>query len=669
MALDNELAVDIIQSVGRYWSDNEHSDCRISVDGQVFQASRFHLSACSEFFRQVFHTESITHKENIVIKGISADVFSCVIKALFTGVVGLDESNMVDVWLAASYLKIDFLVKKSEKFIEEHLTAQNYVQLYERISSLDSAEINKKLVDLMAQDFEAFRQTETFLNLPSEMVIKIVEIGEIKSQDNLVESVLKWASHVPKDVVGTFGLQLYHDFQDLMEKNRDDSCVTFGFSKEHVCQFVADDVTRSQILGQLIKKVNLGELSETGLKMIYEDKLAIEHHDVKDVVMHEFAARMLYRTDNKTVAVYQNTQPDSSSSDSQLTNVECEDKQLAKTVEKPVDIDLREFSLGHIKSYHIFEVPDWVVASYDRIKNYAQPQTAVDLSEKCYLEESVVFFTNQTFVMFYFEKHKFYKLFETESKIKQFYVFENNLYYSQDVDKDWTITMKITGPNQSTLIYQGSIKNSTSFNIRYFIAFPFIYKIELNKAKVIVSRTVIRESSNDVWTTILSDEISNSDDPHFSFYYTLVKGNNIILFLSGDESKIVYFDVNSHQLHHIHSVECEMANYKIFEMHGFYFMLLGNGLLFQIVHKENISIIFRQIMWKGTLNLHGVFHQRMGCSYSLYVFTDKRANVETIGRNTYNIGLHQVHLDSFIFNRQCECMGVHHSWLIKELVR
>ncbi|XP_059176643.1 kelch-like protein 24a [Physella acuta] len=294
MAVDNKLAVDIIKSVGRYWSDNEHSDCRITVDGKVFQASSFVLSACSEFFRQVFHTASITHK-NIVIKGISADVFSCVIKALFTGVTGLDESNMVDVFLAAGYLKIDFLVQKCEQFIEEHLTKENYLQLCKGLFCVSSVTLTNKMVRLMALDFDEFRLTETFLNLPSVMVIKIVESGEVKSQDTLVESVLKWASHGPKDVIGTFGFQLYHDFQDLM-----DFCVPFDFNRYHLYQFVANDVTRSQILVQLIKKMNLGELSEAGLKMIYEDKLAIEHHDVKDAVMHEMATRMLYKSDNKS---------------------------------------------------------------------------------------------------------------------------------------------------------------------------------------------------------------------------------------------------------------------------------------------------------------------------------------------------------------------------------
>lgn len=189
---------------------------------------------------------------------------------------------------------------------------------------------------------------------------------------------------------------------------------------------------------------------------------------------------------------------------------------------------------------------------------------------------------------------KNFKLKEYTHKIQHLYAFENNTYFSIANNQNSISELKFFNPDDLVVVFEGTNDNVTSNKLKYYLAYPYIYKFQMRNADLIVSRTNMREYREDQWTVCLNLPLSTSKNGQMIFHHSIIKGNKITFFVIGDVTKILYFDAKTRELHELYSVDSEMANFKIFKKADSHYLLLGNGQMFEIVIKDTVSIVFRQ---------------------------------------------------------------------------
>ncbi|XP_029023390.1 zinc finger and BTB domain-containing protein 8B [Betta splendens] len=99
-------------------------DCSILVEGRVFKAHRNVLFAGSGYFRALlvhYLQDSGQRYSTASLDIVTADAFSIILDFLYSGRLGLNRSNVIEVMSAASYLQMTDLVNFCKNYIRSSL--------------------------------------------------------------------------------------------------------------------------------------------------------------------------------------------------------------------------------------------------------------------------------------------------------------------------------------------------------------------------------------------------------------------------------------------------------------------------------------------------------------------------------------------------------------------
>uniref|UniRef100_A0A8D3B377 Zinc finger and BTB domain-containing protein 8B n=1 Tax=Scophthalmus maximus TaxID=52904 RepID=A0A8D3B377_SCOMX len=103
-------------------------DCSILVEGRVFKAHRNVLFAGSGYFRALlvhYLQDSGQRNSTASLDIVTADAFSIILDFLYSGRLGLNRSNVIEVMSAASYLQMTDLVNFCKGYIRSSLEICN----------------------------------------------------------------------------------------------------------------------------------------------------------------------------------------------------------------------------------------------------------------------------------------------------------------------------------------------------------------------------------------------------------------------------------------------------------------------------------------------------------------------------------------------------------------
>ncbi|CAL1543168.1 unnamed protein product [Lymnaea stagnalis] len=305
MAVDSELVVSIVKKLGQLWEDDELSDIKIIIDDFQFNCHRFHLSACSEFFRVLLKSQAKETSNDVItvhITGIIPETFNLILLSVYKGELTVTSDNMLDLWHASHHLQVDFLVNKLEHFISRSITEDNFFIIYKMAVELTSDRIIKSVQSYMTKNFEKISKTEEFLNLSYNCLLSIIGHDDLvlKSRDDLVRSVLYWIDYKPKSRDKT-SMKIDRDDKEVLEvkqkisnmkgkKTMNDVDVIFK-SRDEVTYEVESSSQRKDKLGELIKMINLDDVSQDCLLTLLNNDDIIECREARTTVRQAFAER------------------------------------------------------------------------------------------------------------------------------------------------------------------------------------------------------------------------------------------------------------------------------------------------------------------------------------------------------------------------------------------
>ncbi|CAL1533192.1 unnamed protein product [Lymnaea stagnalis] len=317
----------VIQKLGNLQKTDENlSDLKIRIGDTQFHCHRFHMSACSEFFRVLLGIEE--SKENdtkpvdvsepvvvLTIKGIESDTFENILGSIYRAENNLTEQNMIDLWHAVSDLQINFLVSECEEFIMNKISLSNYLNIYESAVLLKSERVLASIYPFLVKHYRDFITSQTFFAMSLEWFEDFLHKcgSAIQPPDLLVESIIAWVSHVPETIPGQENGTDLPKQSDMLNSNKkkrkqktekgeelDDAntrkLTEVVFVKVHgkdgiKAKPIGADTRRSHV-GTLLKETNLALVSRECLKTLLETDIVMDRKDAREFVNKTVAQRM-----------------------------------------------------------------------------------------------------------------------------------------------------------------------------------------------------------------------------------------------------------------------------------------------------------------------------------------------------------------------------------------
>ncbi|KAK0066109.1 kelch-like protein 7 [Biomphalaria pfeifferi] len=298
MAVDPDFAKAIVQNVGHHWTKNEHCDVNVIIEEKVFACNRFHLCACSEFFNVLLHSDDRKLLPGVTIRGISEQIFVCVLNSIFKGENRINEANMIDLLYAAHHLQINFLIQKCETFISDLVSVENYLKIYPHAFLLKSDLILSKVLGVMISNFEQFRRTKAFLNLPVVTIFLLIERKDVEIYDNLIQAVIQWVGYEEVSTQSHFSeTQNSVDVVKPVDQigMQDENCdnIEVIFCNENInTQLENSSLSRKELVGPLIKKVHLNLISRGALEKLLENDIIMDNKEARNALIKEISTQL-----------------------------------------------------------------------------------------------------------------------------------------------------------------------------------------------------------------------------------------------------------------------------------------------------------------------------------------------------------------------------------------
>ncbi|KAH9490569.1 Kelch repeat and BTB domain-containing protein A55 [Bulinus truncatus] len=164
-------------------------DFTVMIDNVEFSCHKFVLNACSGFFETLFQFGN-SKKTNI--QGISIEIFSLILDAIYSGSDVLTQDNMMEMWNAGHQLQIGFLMSECEDFVLKNINSKNWYTVYCNAESLQSKNVLEFAYSFMVKNFFSVVNSENFIKLQYEDVIKILQNKQLPvCADFRMEAILK----------------------------------------------------------------------------------------------------------------------------------------------------------------------------------------------------------------------------------------------------------------------------------------------------------------------------------------------------------------------------------------------------------------------------------------------------------------------------------------------
>ena len=193
----------IFQDLANLRNDASFSDIVVVVGGTEFHCHRAILAAVSEFFYAAFKSDMReTGEGKITLHNIDADVFSTLLTSTYNGKYVLTEGNLFQVWAAADMLQIQFLLPLCEKLFETKLSSTNCVDFCCKVRLLNE-KAKQQALELICSNFREYSIQKEIHLLEREEIMFLVANNslDVLSEDDVIESVLRWAGHRLKTIL------------------------------------------------------------------------------------------------------------------------------------------------------------------------------------------------------------------------------------------------------------------------------------------------------------------------------------------------------------------------------------------------------------------------------------------------------------------------------------
>ncbi|XP_065838033.1 kelch-like protein 20 [Oscarella lobularis] len=173
-------------------------------DGQRFPAHRIILASASDFFSAMFggaflESERNRTDDDVAIRNVEGAAMKMLIEYAYRGKTECPESaeNVLSLYEAAQYIQMDELVRMCSDWLKDHVDHSNCVSIGIVADKYGNSDLLRIADDFAARNLFLVAESEDFLSLSFERVIRTLSRGDIrvKSEGEFLNILHKWIEH------------------------------------------------------------------------------------------------------------------------------------------------------------------------------------------------------------------------------------------------------------------------------------------------------------------------------------------------------------------------------------------------------------------------------------------------------------------------------------------
>lgn len=184
----------VLKELNEFRKEEFLCDVTLNVRGALFHAHRNVLAASSPYFRALFTSEMKESKDNsIQIKDLSSHIMEDILSYLYSGSVILNESNAIDVTVAADYMLLHKLKHMGIEFVSQNLTAANCLGVIAIAEKYNFRELRDHAQAYTLENFSTVAQNEEFEKLSVEQLLAVISCDDLVTKEvEVYEAIVRW---------------------------------------------------------------------------------------------------------------------------------------------------------------------------------------------------------------------------------------------------------------------------------------------------------------------------------------------------------------------------------------------------------------------------------------------------------------------------------------------
>ncbi|KAH9496668.1 hypothetical protein Btru_009993 [Bulinus truncatus] len=262
--------------------DEIYSDYTVEVENKIFPCHRFVLSACSPFFRGLLRSDMREKERNgIHLTNMSSETFKVIYGFLYHHDNGLTAENILEVWKAADFLQIDFIVTACQQIALDNINEINCHKYYWHGKLMDQ-NLTAKILKLITCNFDQFKDNQCVMEHEGEELLRMVRDTNLYTvrEEYVVDTILKWVSHSTDDDTHSPAATL----SVTPDKDKDIETISHQFTE---CMILPSDsgILRMDYLLQMLSVARLTALSRAYLVYLYHHHLLQDNRDARELIL------------------------------------------------------------------------------------------------------------------------------------------------------------------------------------------------------------------------------------------------------------------------------------------------------------------------------------------------------------------------------------------------
>ncbi|XP_078615929.1 kelch-like protein 24 [Branchiostoma floridae x Branchiostoma japonicum] len=179
--------------------NGEFLDVVVQVEGREFPCHRAVLASTTYFKTMLSSNFTESTSKAVQLHGMDSSSFSKILDFMYTGEIRIRKDDVQDVLQTAHMLRFDTILQYCKKFIQDNLCPNNCLGVL-RLTDMydDLSDLKKSARTMTVSNFSDATQDEEFLSLSLEDLLDLLRDEDLKAEDDVVNSVIRWLDHAPE---------------------------------------------------------------------------------------------------------------------------------------------------------------------------------------------------------------------------------------------------------------------------------------------------------------------------------------------------------------------------------------------------------------------------------------------------------------------------------------
>ncbi|XP_071965605.1 kelch-like protein 9 [Antedon mediterranea] len=185
----------VLHVMAELWKEKQLNDVVLAVDIKKIGAHKLVLSACSDFFRQMFTKDSEDELFEYSLHGIEYETLSVLLEFIYTTKLHVSFNNVEELLKAADYLKINLAIEICCHYLNDNLCRETCLKTLSLISNFENMpDIEEAACKVIATNFLFVTKSEDFNFLPYKSLLLLISRDDliVDSELQVFEAVMSW---------------------------------------------------------------------------------------------------------------------------------------------------------------------------------------------------------------------------------------------------------------------------------------------------------------------------------------------------------------------------------------------------------------------------------------------------------------------------------------------